>query len=107
MFVLRQFVSQEFLKVGTNALQFQDPIRDRAGKMKTIQAVHHGHVERSSGSALFLVAVHVEIVVTASAIAQPMDETGISVIGKDYWFIGGEYGIKFGIGKSVMLLTGS
>src|SRR5438445_5189610 len=105
MFVLRQFVSQEFLKVGTNALQFRHPMRDRTGKMKTIQSIHDSHVERGGCSALFLVAVHVEIVVTMSAIAQPMDEPGISVIGEDHWFIGGEHGIKFGIGNSVRMLT--
>ena len=46
-----------------------------------------------------------EIVVTMSAIAQPMDEPWISVIGEDHRLICGEDGIEFGIRKTVGMFT--
>src|SRR5437868_1361740 len=72
MFVFHQFVSQELLEVGTDALQFRNAVHDITCQMKTIQVIHDGHIERSGGSALFFIAVHMEIVVTMPAIAQPM-----------------------------------
>src|SRR5689334_23439208 len=46
-----------------------------------------------------------EIVVAMPAIAQPMNEPWISVIGKNHRFISGEYGIKFAIRKTVWMFT--
>src|SRR5882672_4074786 len=74
--------------------------------MKAIQVIHDGHVERSGGSSLFFIATYVEIVVTMPAIAQPMNEKWVSVIGEDYRFVGSEHGIKFGIGESVRMFAG-
>src|SRR6266496_4340604 len=79
LFVLHQFASQELSKVGTYALQLWNPIHHVSRKVKAIQVIHDGHVERSGCSTLFFVAVHMEVVVTMSAIAQPMDEPWISV----------------------------
>src|SRR6202043_3332366 len=89
-FMLDQFVSNELLEMGAGPLQFWHSIHHCAGKMKTVQLIHYGHIERSRRSALFLVAVHMEIVVTTPAIGKPMDKPGISVIGEDHWLIGGK-----------------
>src|SRR4029077_15050547 len=86
-------------------MQFCYPFHDIAGKVKAIQVIHDGHVERSGGSALFFIAAHMEIVVTMSAIAQPMNEPWISVIGEDYRFVASEHGIKFGVRESVGMFT--
>src|SRR6266576_6942866 len=68
-FVLRQFVSQELLEVGTDALQFRKAVHDITCQVKAIEVIHDSHVERSGGSALFFITAHMEIVVTMSAIA--------------------------------------
>src|SRR6266550_448877 len=100
-FVLRQFVPQELLEVGTDALQFRNAVHDITCQVKAIEVIHDSHVERSGGSALFFITAHMEIVVTMSAIAQPMNEPWITVIGEDHRFVGSEHGIKFGIRESV------
>src|SRR6266403_4734910 len=101
MLVLHELVSQELLEVGTDALQFRNAVHDITCQVKAIQIVHDGHIERSCGSAFFFITAHMEIVVTMSAIAQPMNEPRITVIGEDHGFVGSEHGIKFGIRKSV------
>src|SRR6266403_998366 len=101
MFVLHQFVSQDLLEVGTDALQFRNAVHYITCQVKAIQVIHDGHIERSGGSALFFIAAHMEIVLTMSAIAQPMNEPRMTVIGEDHRFVGSEHGIKFGIRESV------
>ena len=88
-----------------DAPQLWDPVHYITGKVKAIQIIHHGHIKGSCGSALFFIAAHMEIVVTMAAIAQPVNEPRISVIGEDYRFVGSEHGIKFGIGESVGMFT--
>src|SRR5260370_29100093 len=88
MFVLHQLVSQELLEVGTDTLQFRNAVHGITCQVKAIQVIHDGHIERSGGSALFFIAAHMEIVVTMSAIAQPMKELRITVIGEDHRYVG-------------------
>jgi hypothetical protein len=45
-------------------------------EMKTVQVVHHHHVERSRGRAYLLVTAHVEVLVVGAAVREPMKQPG-------------------------------
>src|SRR5713226_5187385 len=97
LLVLHQLVAQELLEMGAYALQFGHAIHYVAGKMVAIEVIHHRHVERRRGCALFLVSADVQAIVTSTTVSEPMDQPGISVIGEDDRLIGGEHGIEFAI----------
>src|SRR5437870_3777137 len=105
LLVLHQFVAQELLEVGADGVQLRNAVHRVAGEVKAIQVIHHGHVKRSGGSALFFISAHMEIVVTMTAIAQPMNEPWVPVISENHGFVGSEDGIEFAIGKTVRMFA--
>ena len=52
--------------------------------MKTIDPVHHRHVEWRGGRAFLLKAVDVEIDVVFAPIGEAVNKIGIAVIGEDH-----------------------
>ena len=67
--VLDQFVSQELLEMGADSLHSRYSIDDIARKMITIQSIHHCHIKRCRGRALFFIASDMKIIVTVVSIS--------------------------------------
>src|SRR5438105_15764353 len=85
-------------------LQARHPIHSISGKMKAVELVQHGHIERRGDRSLFLVAMNVKISVVFSAIGKPVNQRWIPVVGKNYWPVGCEHGIEIAVGNPVRML---
>src|SRR5438093_7272378 len=91
--------------MGTNRVEFRDPVHRVSGEVEAIQLVHHGHIKRSRRGSLFFISADVEVVMAVTAIAQSVNQPWVAVISEDHWFIRREDGIKFAIRKTVRMLT--
>src|SRR5580704_18566549 len=72
--------------------------------MKTINLVHHGHVERSCSGSLLLVSADVHIVMIVPTVGEPVNQPGIAVIGENDRLIDTEHRIKVKVRDSVRML---
>ena len=66
--MLEQSVAQRLLHVSGAVAQLGQEIDDGADDVEAIDLVQHAHVERRRGRAFFLVAAHVEVVVTVALV---------------------------------------
>ena len=74
-------------------------------KMEAIEVIHHRHVKRRCGRALFLVSAHVEIRVIGSPVCQPVDQPGIAVEREHYRLVGGEKKVERVVAEPVWMLA--
>jgi hypothetical protein len=73
LFVLDELVAQELFEMRPDALQARDAVDNVARKMKSIQIVENGHIERRGCGSFFFVSADVEIVVIGAAIGEAMN----------------------------------
>src|SRR5713226_9631841 len=99
--VLDELVAQELLEMRADALQARDPVDNVTCKVKSVQIVEDGHIERSGRCSLLFVSADVEIVMIGAPVGQTMDQPWIAVVCKDDRLVDGEYGVEVTIGKSV------
>ncbi len=104
--MLDQPVAQQLFFASGDSSQPRYAIDHIACQMKAVEIVHHRHVERRCGGALFFIAAHVHIVVIGAAIGQAMNEPRIAVECEDDGFIGGEDGVEIAVGETVGMLGG-
>jgi len=52
--------------------------------MEAVHVVHHHHVERRGGRALFLVTAYVEVVVVRAPVRESVDQPWIPVVREDH-----------------------
>ena len=90
MLVLDELVANGLFGVGSARAKGRHAINDVGDEMKTVQVVHHHHVERRRGRAFFLEAAHMEILVVGAPIREPMNQPRITMIGEDDRFVGRE-----------------
>src|SRR5579864_151810 len=87
LLVLDQFVPQKLFEMSADALQCGNAIDSIARQVKTVEVVHHGHIERRGRGAFLFVAAHVQVVMVVPSVCEPVNEPGIAMISKDYRLI--------------------
>ena len=92
--VLNQLVANRLLGIGRVIAELRHAIDHIAGQMKPIHVVAHRHVKGRRRSAFFFIAAHVEIIMIAAPVRQPVNQPGITVIGKYNRLIGGKKRIE-------------
>jgi hypothetical protein len=73
--------------------------------MESVKVVHHAHIKRRTGGALFLIAAHVEVRVASSPVGQAVNEPRIAMERKDDWLVRREEGVEVPIWEAVRMLT--
>ena len=71
--MLDEFILDKSFDVRLATAKLRHPVNYVVDQMKTVKLVAHAHVERCGGAAFFLIAAHVQIVVIAAPIRQPVD----------------------------------
>src|SRR6266516_5317370 len=87
LLVFDEFVANGLLGVRSLGTELRNAVDYVGDEMKTVQVVHHHHVERSRGRAFLFVTADVEVLVVGAAIREPMNQPGITVIGEDDRFV--------------------
>ena len=103
--VFDMLVADPLLDIRCRGTQPGNPVDHVRHQVKTIQVIEYRHVKGRGGRALFLVATHVQVVVTESTIGQPVNQPGIAVIGKDDRRVAGEECVDVFIRPSVRVFT--
>src|ERR1700751_1164183 len=81
--VVDQLVADRLLGVSGPCAELGHAVDHIAHQVEAIEVVQYAHVERRGSGALFLVAAHVDVVMAASPISQPVNERWVTVKGKN------------------------
>ena len=84
--------------------QLGDAVDDVPHEVETIQVVHHTHIERRGCGSFFFVAANVQVIVICAAIREPMDQPGVTMVGKDNRFVLRENVVELAVGQTMRML---
>src|SRR6476620_10981589 len=105
LLVLKQLLSYRLFGIGGAGSKLRQAINDVAEKMKSIEIVHHHHVERRACRAFFLVAAHVQILVVCPPVRESMDQPGVAVEGEHDRLVLGEERNELPVTQAMRMLA--
>src|SRR5262249_16111521 len=73
LLVVDELVADRLLGVSGARTKLRHAVDDVAYSVIAIAIVYHAHIQRRRGGALFLLAAHVDVRVTRSAVGQPVN----------------------------------
>src|SRR5437763_4099064 len=97
LLVLQQLVTDRLLGIRGACTELWNAVNHVRDKVEAVQIIEHCHVEGRGGCAFFLVAAHVQIVMSRTAIGEPVDQPWIAMEGEDDWLVPREQHIEFPI----------
>src|SRR5262249_1693197 len=105
LLVVDELVADRLLGVGGPRPKLRHTVDHVAYQVEAIEIVQHAHVEGCRGGALFLVAAHVNVVMTRSPVGQPVNERRVTVESEDDRLVGSEQRIEIVVREAVGVLA--
>ena len=87
------------------ASRARGPVDHVDDQVVAVEVVEHHHVERRGGRAVLLEPVHVQAVVVAAPVGEPVDQPRVAVEGEDHRPVLGEEGVELAVGQPVRVLV--
>src|SRR4029450_12247635 len=105
LLMLDELVADRLLGVSGPRSELRHAVDHVAYQVEAIEIIQHAHVERRRGGALFLVATHMDVIVTGAPVGQSVNQPRVAMEGKDDRLVGGEQRVEIVIREAMRVLA--
>ena len=98
-------ISELFLRMGASRLEPGYTVYGIDSQSEAVYLIFDGQFERGIDVASLLITAHVQVLMVSSAVAEPVDQPGISVKIEDDWFVYGKETVEIAIIQTMWMFS--